>query len=235
MGEVYRAHDRRLGRAVAIKILPPLFAGDPDRRRRFEQEARAASALAHPNICTIYDIGTTNDFEPGSWPVHYIAMEFVDGVPLHEAIPAGGLAVDAAIEFGRQLASGLAAAHRAGIVHRDVKPANLLVARGGVLKIVDFGLARVQADTVSPGTLVPGVLPPGVGPARSTAAMGTPGYAAPEQVLGGHVDARADVFAAGCVLYELFTGSPAFGRPAAGSPPPSRARDRAPRPACGSP
>ena len=138
--------------------------------------------------------------------------------PLNEAIPAGGLAVAAAIEFGRQLASGLAAAHGAGIVHRDVKPANLLVARDGTLRIVDFGLARVQADMVPTATRIPGVSSPGVEPARTTAPMGTPGYAAPEQVLGGHVDARADVFAAGCVLWELFTGSPAFGRPAAGSP-----------------
>lgn len=218
MGEIYKARDRRLGRAVAIKILPPLFALDPDRRRRFEQEARSASALAHPNICAVYDIGSITDEGPESPGVHYIAMEFVDGVPLHQAIPAGGLAVDAAIEFGRQLSSGLAAAHRAGIVHRDVKPANLLVARDGTLKIVDFGLARVLADTVATGTMVPGVFGPCVGPARSTAAMGTPGYAAPEQVMGGHVDARADVFAAGCVLYELLTGSPAFGRTAAGSP-----------------
>ena len=219
MGEVYKAWDRRLGRVVAIKVLPPLFARDPDRRRRFEQEARAASALVHPNICTVYDIGTSKGRGPEPEPVHFIAMEFVDGIPLRETIPAGGLPVEAAIEWGRQLASGLAAAHRVGIVHRDVKPANLLVARGGTLKIVDFGLARMQVEAASTATLAPGSLARTGGPAtRSTGAMGTPGYAAPEQVLGGHVDARADVFAAGCVLYEMLTGTPAFGRTAGGSP-----------------
>lgn len=220
MGEVYRARDARLGRLVAIKVLPAGGPGlspvSPDAapapgdttgapRRRFEIEARAASALDHPNICTIYDIGE-HEGRP------FIAMEWIDGARIDEAIPPGGMDVDRALALARQIAGGLAAAHRAGIVHRDIKPANILLAKDGTAKVVDFGLAKVlpagggEGREDTPQYL--GVTTAAVESEASSATvtgkqLGTPGYAPPEQIEGRSLDARADVFGFGCVLYEL--------------------------------
>ncbi|MBP7572009.1 MAG: protein kinase, partial [Acidobacteria bacterium] len=194
MGEVYKGRDTRLARTVAIKLLPAALAADPGRRGRFELEARAASALNHPNICAVHDVGD-QDGRP------FIVMEWMDGGTLAKAIPPGGFQVARAVALGRQLAAGVAAAHRAGILHRDIKPGNLLLASDGTLKIVDFGLAKsANAAPVA----IAGAL------GAETTALGTPGYAAPEQVEGRGIDARTDVFAIGCVLYELLVGSPAF-------------------------
>ncbi len=140
MGEVYRAQDARLGRSVAIKILPAEFSADSDRLHRFEREARSASALNHPNIVTIYELG-----QDGS--SHYIAMELIEGKTLRELLAAGLLPIRKAIEIGIQIAEGLAKAHEAGIAHRDIKPANLMVSHDGFVKILDFGLAKVGATS----------------------------------------------------------------------------------------
>jgi TolB-like protein/tetratricopeptide (TPR) repeat protein len=201
MGEVYRARDTRLGRDVAIKVLPATFSADAERLHRFEQEARATAALDHPNILAIHDIGTHEE-QP------YLVEELLEGETLRERLRRGALPVAKAVELGVQIASGLAAAHGRGIVHRDVKPENLFVTRHGHLKILDFGLAKLgrpelaqacEAETVtqSAGT--------GAG-----VVLGTVGYMAPEQVRGQPCDHRADIFALGCVLHEMLSGQRAF-------------------------
>jgi serine/threonine protein kinase/tetratricopeptide (TPR) repeat protein len=201
MGEVYRARDPRLGREVAIKVLPAEFSPDADRLRRFEQEARAAAALNHPNILAVYDIGT-HDGSP------YIVAELLDGQTLRERLREGPLAVRPAVEYARQLTCGLVAAHAKGIVHRDLKPDNVFVTRDGRVKILDFGLAKTGpvagcADvTRAPQTL-------------EGAVLGTVGYMAPEQLRGEPVDARADIFAVGVIVHELITGQTPFRRTSA--------------------
>lgn len=209
MGVVYRGYDTRLRRIVALKVLRGTVVADDDRKRRITREARMASSLNHPNIVTVYDIGTADGID-------FIAMEYVAGTPLRDAIPPRGLPIDVALGYGLQIAKALAAAHAAGLVHRDVKPGNILVSPSADLKVVDFGLARVteQGPTVSG--------PPGVPVAEASTQSafgasqqeglfcGTPGYAAPEQVEGGPTDSRSDVFAAGVVLYEMLAGRPAF-------------------------
>ncbi len=200
MGEVYRARDTRLGREVAVKVLPPGFASDADRLRRFEQEARATAALEHPNILAIHDIGT-HEGQP------YLVAELLKGESLRERLQAGALPVTKAVDLAVQVASGLAAAHAGGIVHRDLKPENLFVTPDGRLKILDFGLAKLgpgpgekqptQAATASVGT-TPG------------AVLGTVGYMSPEQVRGEPADHRSDLFALGAILYEMVSGLPAF-------------------------
>jgi serine/threonine protein kinase len=206
MGEVYRARDSRLGRDVAIKILPAEVAADPDRLRRFEQEARAAAALNHPNILSVHDVGTDNG-------VTYLVTELLEGQTLREALtsPDRGLSMDRALDSAVQIADGLAAAHARGIVHRDLKPENLFVTSDGHVKILDFGLAKFtdtsgSIDGNSPNS------PTELTPANtgSGVILGTVGYMAPEQVRGQAVDARTDIFAFGCVLYELLTGTRAF-------------------------
>jgi tetratricopeptide (TPR) repeat protein/TolB-like protein/predicted Ser/Thr protein kinase len=202
MGEVYRARDLSLGRAVAIKVLRGAAFKDPERLARFEQEARAASALNHPNIVTIYEIGTVDE-------VRYIAMELVEGRTLREILREGVLLTRRALELAAQAAEGLAEAHAAGIVHRDLKPENVMVAQGRV-KILDFGLAKV----VPPG----GVEAAPTGPIDSPATepgriLGTVGYMSPEQAMGGPLDFRSDQFSCGAILYEMVTGRPAFRRP----------------------
>ncbi len=200
MGEVFRAHDPRLGRDVAVKVLPPAVAMSPDRLRRFAQEARAAAALSHPNVLAVYDV-----HDEGETP--YVVTELLEGQTLKEALLSGRLPVRRAVEIAVQVASGLAAAHQKGIVHRDVKPANIFLTADGRAKVLDFGLARfVEAsDTSGLATCLadgPGTMPGAV--------LGTVGYMAPEQVRGEAVDARADVFALGVVCYEMLAGRRAF-------------------------
>src|SRR5271154_4651084 len=202
MGEVYRARDSRLGRDVAIKVLPPFVSSDPNRLRRFEQEARAAAALNHPNILAVHQMGT-HEGAP------YLVSELLEGETLREPIRRGRLAVRKAIDYGVQIARGLAAAHEKGIVHRDLKPENLFVTKDGRLKILDFGLAKLtqpqsssehSALTQTEGT-------------EAGVVMGTVGYMAPEQVRGQGADHRADIFAFGAILYEMLAGKRAFQKP----------------------
>jgi len=198
MGVVYRAYDTQLRRLVALKILPPEFASDPERRSRLLREARAASALNHPNIVGIYEVGSDSG-------VDFIAMEFIEGKCLGDIIPARGLPLGKALDYAAQIAAGLAKAHAAGVVHRDLKPANIMLtgpASGhpGLVKLLDFGLARrVELAEGHDTTLtVQGEI------------AGTPAYMSPEQAQGKTVDARSDVFSFGSVLYRMVTGQPAF-------------------------
>ena len=200
MGEVYRARDPRLGREVAIKVLPASFSQDPDRLKRFEQEARAAGILNHPNITAVHDIGTA-DGAP------YIVTELLEGETLRNRLLSGPLPVRKAIDYAVQMAKGLAAAHEKGIVHRDLKPENLFLTKDGRVKILDFGLAKLKSGkdehgqtdlkTVSGGT-EPGVV------------LGTMGYMSPEQVRGRAADRRSDLFAFGTILHEMLSGQRAF-------------------------
>src|ERR1700690_844416 len=200
MGEVYRARDTRLGREVALKILPHSFASDPDRLRRFEQEARAVAALNHPNILAIHDIG-----EQAGAP--FIVSELLEGTSLRSELENGALSARKAADYAVQIAHGLAAAHDKGIIHRDLKPENIFVTREGRVKILDFGLAKLAPVAKDAGalTLTSSPTEAGVG-------MGTAGYMAPEQVRGAAVDSRTDIFAFGAVLYEMVSGKRAFRR-----------------------
>jgi len=193
MGEVYRVRDTRLQREVAIKVLPASFSSDPDRLRRFEREARAASALNHPGILTIHDFGE-HDGAP------YVVTELLEGETLRERLATGALPARKTVEYGVQIANGLAAAHEKGIVHRDLKPENLFVTKDGRVKILDFGLAKLTHPETSAGPLT--------GVATETAGtepglvMGTVGYMAPEQVRGLSADARSDIFSVVAVFFE---------------------------------
>jgi len=201
MGEVYRARDSRLGREVAVKVLPAEFAADPDRLRRFEQEAGAAAALNHPNILVLLDVGR-HDGQP------YLVTELLEGTTLRELVATGSLTVSRSVELGIQLAKGLAAAHEKGIVHRDLKPGNVFVTKDGTVKILDFGLAKLTQPISDAGGAAAGGLS---GPdTASGLAVGTVGYMAPEQIRLQAVDQRADIFAFGCVLYEMLSGRRAF-------------------------
>jgi serine/threonine protein kinase len=204
MGEVYRARDTRLQREVAVKVLPARLSSDAARLKRFEREARSASALNHPNIVTIYEIGETDS-------TAFIAMELVDGKTLRELLHAGPLPVRKVLSIAGQLADGLAKAHASGIVHRDLKPENVMVTNDGLVKILDFGLAKLthpgsdlgeseEVATIAAGT-EPGLV------------MGTVGYMSPEQAAGQPVDFRSDHFSFGSILYETLTGTRAFERP----------------------
>jgi Tol biopolymer transport system component len=201
MGEVYRARDERLGRDVAIKVLPALLSRDPERLRRFEQEARAAAALNHPNILAVFQMGTYEG-------APYLVSELLEGGTLREVLARGSLALRKVIDYGVQTARGLAAAHEKGIVHRDLKPENLFITRHGRVKILDFGLAKLtqrQSTTDSTPTLTAATEPGMV--------IGTVGYMSPEQVSGKTADHRADVFAFGAILYEMLTEKRAFQKP----------------------
>ena len=204
MGEVYRARDARLGRDVALKILPESFARDPERLRRFEQEARAVAALNHPNILALYDIGR-EDGRP------YLVSELLEGQTLRTMLESGPVAVRKAGELGVQIASGLAAAHEKGIVHRDLKPENIFVTKDGRAKILDFGLAKLTQPSAAQSSASDGATLTS-SPTEAGTVMGTAGYMAPEQVRGEPVDHRTDIFAFGSVLYEMISGQRAFRR-----------------------
>jgi serine/threonine protein kinase len=201
MGEVWRARDMRLNREIAIKILPASFAKDADRLKRFEQEARATSALNHPNILTVHDIGE-HDGAP------FIVAELLEGDVLRMLLNDGAMPVWKAIDYVQQIAAGLAAAHEKGIVHRDLKPENLFVTTDGRIKILDFGLAKLKppqgGDADSQAPTHKRITDPGT-------VMGTVGYMSPEQVRGQEVDHRTDIFSFGVILYEMLSGRRAFG------------------------
>ena len=197
MGEVYLAEDSRLFRKVALKILPPEFTKEPDRLRRFQNEARAASALNHPNILVVHDIGQADQ-------IHFIATEYVDGKTLRTQLSAGRMSVGEALEITIQTISALASAHEAGIVHRDIKPENIMLRPDGYVKVLDFGLAKVTQTSGSTDiTEAPTITEVGY-------VMGTVKYMSPEQVRGLLVDARSDIFSVGILLYEMVTGVTPF-------------------------
>ena len=198
MGVVYRAEDSRLGRTVALKFLSEELSRDPRAVERFQREARAASALNHPHICAIYDVGE----HAGR---HFMAMELLEGTPLNQLIAGGALPSDRVLELGAELADALEAAHGKGIIHRDIKPANIFVTDRGHAKLLDFGLARPPLDRqgMTAGPTREPLTDPG-------AVMGTLAYMSPEQVRGEALDSRTDLFSLGCVLYEITTGRPAF-------------------------
>src|SRR5438552_9409896 len=200
MGEVYRARDNSLRREVALKLLPEQLASDPDRLRRFEQEARAAAALNHPNIVAVYRFGTQNGNTP------YLVTELLQGQTLRERLKQGPILVRKTVDYAIQVARGLAAAHDRGIVHRDLKPENIFLTRDGLVKILDFGLAKLKAPEATEmqstianrGSTEPGMV------------LGTVGYMSPEQVRGLVADYRSDIFSLGTILYEMLSGSRAF-------------------------
>lgn len=201
MGEVYRARDGRLNRDVAVKVLPAAFVQSPDRLARFDQEARAAAALNHPNVMTVFDVSTDGD-------VPYVVSELLEGETLYAAVARGALPLRRATDLAVQIALGLAAAHQKGIVHRDLKPANIWVTTEGRAKILDFGLARVvdARDELATATRHAAATPL----TRPGAVMGSAGYMSPEQVRGEAVDHRTDIFAFGAVCYEMLSGRRAF-------------------------
>src|SRR5579864_500138 len=199
MGEVYRARDPRLNREVAIKVLPASFSSDRERLHRFEQEARAAAALNHPNILAVYDIGTQKDGSP------YIVSELLEGESLRERLRTGPLPLRKATDYALQIARGLAAAHDKGIVHRDIKPENIFITRDGRAKLLDFGLAKLTQGSAAFAESETRTIQSDVG-----SVLGTVGYMSPEQVRGKPADARSDLFAFGAVLYEMISGKRAF-------------------------
>src|SRR5215831_8935627 len=199
MGEVYRARDRKLDREVAIKVLPTFLSSDPDRLRRFEQEARAAAALNHPNILAVYQLGTYEE-------APYIVSELLKGETLRDQVRRGPLELPKLLDYSVQIADGLAAAHGKGIMHCDLKPENLFVTNEGRIKILDFGLAKLsqpKPECSAPTSTLDQQTEPGM-------VMGTVGYMSPEQARGERLDARTDLFSFGTVLYEAATGRPAF-------------------------
>src|SRR5437773_5668380 len=200
MGEVYRAQDTRLKREVAIKVLPQAFAADRERLRRFEQEARAAAALNHPNIVSVHDMGTAE----GS---PYIVAELLEGQNLGDLLRQGPVSARKALDYAMQAARGLAAAHDAHIIHRDLKPENLFITKDGQVKILDFGLAKLTRADAFGTESGSGETGPQT---EAGSVFGTIGYMSPEQVRGQAADHRSDIFSFGCILYELFSGHRAF-------------------------
>src|SRR5438874_10341231 len=201
MGQVYLARDERLGRKVALKFLPEQLTANNTQLSRFKSEARAASALNHPNILTVYEIGTEGNR-------HFIATEFIEGVTLRAALARGRMSLHDALEIAVQVASALAAAHETGVVHRDIKPENIMLRPEGYAKVLDFGIAklteqRLESDLGDPGTTKLLQTRPGL-------VLGTAHYMSPEQARGQKVDARSDIWSLGVVLYEIVTGTPPF-------------------------
>jgi hypothetical protein len=203
MGEVYRAHDARLGREVAIKVLPVDSAADADRLRRFEQEAKAAGAINHPNLVAVFDAGQ-HEGDP------YVVFELLDGLTLRQRLGRGPLPIRKAMDFAVQIAQGLAAAHEKGIVHRDLKPENLFVTRDGRVKILDFGLAKLRPVLDEHAPREEGL--PASTATGPSVVLGTVGYISPEQVRGDPADHRSDIFSFGAVLYEMLSGRRPFAR-----------------------
>jgi serine/threonine protein kinase len=204
MGIVYKARDAHLERLIALKVLPVEKIPDSERRRRFVREAKSASALNHPNIVTIHDIDTAHDF-------YFIAMEYIDGHSLDQLIPRKGMRIADALRYAVQIADALACAHRAGIVHRDLKPGNVMVTERGLVKVVDFGLAKLMERRVSPAltsTQTMDVSSDSV--TEKGYIVGTLAYMSPEQAEDQPLDGRSDVFSMGCLLYEMLTGKRAF-------------------------
>jgi serine/threonine protein kinase/tetratricopeptide (TPR) repeat protein len=198
MGEVYRATDTKLGRGVAVKILPTEMAQDPDRLARFHREARAVATLNHPNVVTLYSVEECDG-------VHFLTMELIEGQPLDRMISASGLPVERIVEIAGAVAEGLAAAHEKGIVHRDLKPANVMVTAEGRVKVLDFGLAKdVSPETSNDATMT------AAGRTQAGIVMGTPAYMSPEQVSGRVLDCRTDIFSLGVMLHEMATGRRPF-------------------------
>jgi serine/threonine protein kinase len=197
MGVVYKARDTRLNRAVAVKVLPADKVSDPERKRRFIQEARAASALNHPNIITIYDIGNTSGID-------FIVMEYVAGKTLGQPIPRKGMPLNELLKLAVQIADALAKAHSAGIIHRDLKPTNVMVTEDDLVKVLDFGLAKLTEveSTEETRTLEPQT--------ETGTIVGTISYMSPEQAEGRRLDGRSDIFSFGAVLYEMISGQKAF-------------------------
>ncbi len=203
MGEVYRAHDTRLGRDVAIKVLPENIAANSEVQSRFRREAQTISSLNHPNICVLHDVGEDGD-------TRFLVMELVEGVTLHERLRSGPLPMQDALTYGAQIADALDRAHRAGVIHRDLKPGNVMITRAGA-KLMDFGLARVTAPGSGSDDLTMAASPTVAHPlTQEGSIVGTFQYMAPEQIEGREVDARGDLWALGCVLYEMATGERAF-------------------------
>src|SRR3989454_1834562 len=196
MGEVYLAHDTKLGREIALKLLPAQFTTDANRLRRFEQEAHAASTLSHPNVCMIHEVGETEDDR------HYIAMEYVDGVTLRQHMTEARLILSEVLDVAAQVASGLAAAHEVGVVHRDIKPENIMLRHDGYIKVLDFGLAKLTEQPTTDVTIAAGARVK----TDTGVVMGTSSYMSPEQARGLAVDARTDIWSLGVVIYEMLTG-----------------------------
>ncbi len=206
MGEVYRAHDPRLGRDVAIKVLPGRVAADPERLARFEREARAVAALNHPNIVTLYSVERAAPAAgAGREDVHFLTMELVEGEPLGQLIPAQGCPIDQVLTIGGALADALAAAHDKAIVHRDLKPANVMLTTDGRLKVLDFGLAKEMRETEPADATMTGA-----GNTQAGMVMGTPAYMSPEQLGGRALDHRSDIFSFGILLYQMCSGERPF-------------------------
>ena len=204
MGIVYKAHDMRLDRPLAIKVLPAESAADPDRKRRLIQEAKAASALNHPNIVTIYDIGQSDGID-------FIAMEYVSGKALDDLIPRKELPLSLTLKIAVQIADAMAQAHSAGIVYRDLKPSNIMLNDDGIVKILDFGLAKLEEQMRGDEFSSTVTINAGEKPAPEKGViLGTAAYMSPEQAEGGAVDSRSDIFSFGSVLYEMIAGRRAF-------------------------
>src|SRR5262245_32893173 len=203
MGEVYRAKDTRLGRDVAVKVLPAHMSASAELRQRLEREARTISQLSHPHICTLHDVGHQDGTD-------FLVMEFLEGETLADRLGRGSLPVEQALKIGVEIAGALDAAHRQGIVHRDLKPGNIMLTKSGV-KLLDFGLAKLAAPSqVSQVTSMPTALQESQPLTSRGTILGTFQYMSPEQLEGKDADARSDIFAFGCVLYEMLTGKKAF-------------------------
>src|ERR1700758_1909440 len=205
MGEVYRSLDTRLDRTVAIKILPTHLSSNPEAKQRFDREARAISSLNHPNICTLHDVGHQDGID-------YLVMEFLEGETLADRLRKGPLPLQQTLKYGIEICEGLEKAHRSGVIHRDLKPGNIMLTKTGA-KLMDFGLAKATLPATPPSSGLTATIATPAGSHPLTAqgmVVGTFQYMSPEQVEGKEADARSDIFSLGAVLYEMATGKRAF-------------------------